>query len=131
MEKCIVIQGKWPVCSLYQRKIWLVPLCVSYRAFLINDTACIILYNFWVLGIYKSTIQFAFSKILYLDAYAVGVFPRSSGIAKIPKKVYVHSVSFISNTANSQPVSDLGFLIVVACDRCYISKKSLWLLLSF
>ena len=44
---------------------------------------------------------------------------------------FIHSVSFISNTANSQPVSDLGFLIVVACDRCYISKKSLWLLLSF
>ena len=40
-------------------------------------------------------------------------------------EIVVHSVSFISNTANSQPVSDLRFSIVVACDRCYISKKSL------
>ena len=50
---------------------------------------------------------------------------------KINPNLGLHSVSFISNTANSQPVSDLRFSIVVACDRCYISKKSLWLLLSF
>ena len=37
----------------------------------------------------------------------------------------LHSVSFISNTANFQPVSNLRFSIVVACECCLISKKSL------
>ena len=32
---------------------------------------------------------------------------------------------FISNTANFQPVSNLRFSIVVACEFCLISKKSL------
>ena len=32
---------------------------------------------------------------------------------------------FISNTANFQPVSNLRFSIVVACECCLISKKSL------
>ena len=40
-------------------------------------------------------------------------------------KICVHSVCFISNTWNSQPVSDFRFSIVIACDWC------LWLLLIF
>ena len=45
--------------------------------------------------------------------------------------IFIHSFFFISNTANSQPVANLRFLIVVACDCCLISKNRLWLLLSF
>ena len=37
----------------------------------------------------------------------------------------VHSVFFISNTVNSQPISDFRFSIVVACDCCLVSKKKL------
>ena len=36
----------------------------------------------------------------------------------------IHSVSFISNTANFQPVSNLRFSIVVACVCCLVSKKT-------
>ena len=38
---------------------------------------------------------------------------------------------FISNAVNFQPVSNFRFSIVVACECCLISKKSLGLLLSF
>ena len=48
-----------------------------------------------------------------------------------PKLQKVHSVFFISNTVNSQPVSDFRFSIVVACDCCLVSKKSSLLLLIF
>ena len=43
----------------------------------------------------------------------------------------IHSVSFISNAVNFQPVSNLRFSIVVACVCCLVSKKNSCLLLIF
>ena len=40
MKKWLIFYHICTVCSLHQTQIWLVPLCVSYRAFLINHIAC-------------------------------------------------------------------------------------------
>merc|ERR1712001_761240 len=42
---------------------------------------------------------------------------------KMNEKKYIHSVSFISNAVNFQPVSNLRFSVVVACVCCLVSKK--------
>ena len=52
-------------------------------------------------------------------------------LKKFHSYLHIHSVSFISNALNFQPVSNLRFSIVVACVCCLVSKKNSCLLLIF